>query len=940
MVPFKVNMKLLQLSALLLASLALTACTTAPIVDSNLGGGGVSSASTETAGVFKPYTRPPNRLFGLMQEQGSLDAVPDVAPMIDYQQQRMRTRSLLKLAPSWESLGPDSNLGRIIDIAFHPTNANILYVASPGGGVYKSVDGGVSFTKLTALPYQPVNSIAIDPLNPNTVYFATGHYSGSGSDLLSMGVYKSIDAGATMTLLASTVPTTAATDWIRVTRVVAHPTVANRVFAGTFAGFLVSADGGATWSKVSNVPTYDVVIDPNDPTRVLCGRYDGSISYSSDMGQSFAEVRLVPPPAASTRIRTRTRFAKSTPGVVYASVDQNDGEIHKSTNGGQTWAQVSSPSHLSSQGFHTNVLWVSPTDSNHIIAGGIDLFRSTNGGVTFSQISSWQQNSTQTGANISPTTPHADHNASGNPPDYSETNQKFFVGTDGGLFQTNNAKTQGIIGWTKNGGALSITQFVGGAGKRVANVDTIVGGTQDNGTILSIGNQGWQQIAGGDGGFLVVDPIDSYVFGEFQNGVVFRYGPAGRRTICAGILDADPSDCGAGAALKLNFYSPLEMDSAGRLYLGGNSLWRSVNPKDAATWTSVKAVVTGNTASTTSSNYINAVSIQQSNPDLGVVGHNDGQIFRSTNLTSTTPTWSALTTAGLPVGRMIGAILVDPEDAKRIYVGYTGYNANNMWRSDDGGMTWNNISAGLPPGSIFAISRHPLQKDRLFVGTIWGSYGSNDAGRTWPAANDGPVATRISRLFWLGNDVLVAATFGNGMFRASVPATIVTPPNTVVEYYNPVLDNYFVTADPVEQAAVDAGAAGAEWRRTGATFKAGGASQVCRFYGNGRANPAAGGIYGPNSHFYTADTAECAGLKAAQDPNAKSWFFESNDFNTTPATNRTCPLALVPVYRAYNNGFARGVDSNHRITSSLVAITEVVAKGWSNEGIVMCAPAS
>ena len=235
-------MKLLPLSALLLASLVLSACTTAPLLDSKLAGGASNSTASETAGLFKPYMRPPNRLFGLMQEQGSLDAVPDVGPMIEYQQQRMRTRSLLKLAPSWESVGPDSNLGRIIDIAFHPTNANILYVASPGGGVYKSVDAGVSFTKLTALPYQPVNSIAIDPLNPNTIYFATGHFSGSGSDLLSMGVYKSTDAGATMTLLAPTVPTTTATDWIRVTRVVVHPTVANRVFAGTSLGFFVSAD--------------------------------------------------------------------------------------------------------------------------------------------------------------------------------------------------------------------------------------------------------------------------------------------------------------------------------------------------------------------------------------------------------------------------------------------------------------------------------------------------------------------------------------------------------------------------------------------------------------------------------------------------------------------------------------------------------------------------
>ena len=931
-------MKLLPLSAILLASLALSACTTAPLVDTTLAGGARSSTATETAGFSQLYMRPPNRLFGLMQEQGSLDAVPDVAPMVEYQQQRMKTRSLLKVAPAWEQLGPDNNLGRIIDIAFHPSNANILYVSSPGGGVYKSTDAGVSFAKLTALPYQPVNSIAIDPLNPNTIYFATGHFSGGGSDLLSMGVYKSTDAGATMTVLAPTIPTTTSTDWIRVTRVVAHPTVANRVLAGTSLGFFVSADGGVTWTKVSSVPTYDVVVDPNDPTRVLRGRYDGAISYSSNTGQSFADVRIVPP-STTVNIRTRIRFAKSTPGVVYASVDQNDGEIHKSTDGGQTWVQVSEPAHLSSQGFHTNVLWVSPTDSNHIIAGGVDLYRSTNGGVTFFQISSWQQNSTQAGANITPTTPHADHNASGNPPDYSEANQKFFVGTDGGLFQTNNAKTQGILGWTKNGGALSITQFVGAAGKRVAGVDTLVGGTQDNGTLLNIGNQGWQRIASGDGGFAVVDPTESYVFGEFQNGVVFRYGPAGLRTICAGILDADPSDCGAGASLKLNFYSPLELDSGGRLYLGGNSLWRTVNPKGAATWTSVKAEVAGSTAGTATRNYINAVSIQQSNPNLAIVGHNDGQLFRSTNLTSTTPTWTALPAAGLPTARVVGAILIDADDPNRIFVGYTGYNANNLWRSDDGGATWSNISAGLPPGSIYAITRHPLQKDRVFVGTIWGSYGSNDAGRTWPVANDGPAATRISRLGWLGNDVLVAGTFGNGMFRASVPATVVTPPNTVVEYYHPVLDNYFITADPVEQAAVDAGAAGAEWRRSGDTFKAGGGAQVCRFYGNARANPATGSIYGPNSHFYTADTAECSGLKAAQNPNAKSWFFESNDFNTTPSTNRTCPVGLVPVYRAYNNGFPRGVDSNHRITSNLAAILDVVAKGWINEGIVMCAPA-
>jgi len=159
----------------------------------------------------------------------------------------------------------------------------------------------------------------------------------------------------------------------------------------------------------------------------------------------------------------------------------------------------------------------------------------------------------------------------------------------------------------------------------------------------------------------------------------------------------------------------------------------------------------------------------------------------------------------------------------------------------------------------------------------------------------------------------------------------------VVEYYNPDLDNYFITADPVEQAFVDGGGVG-NWLRTGGAFATGGPSQVCRFSGNSATNPATGTFFGPNSHFYTADPAECALLKSQYVPNAKSWQFESNDFATTPAVNGACPSDLVPIYRAYNNGFARGVDSNHRITSSYAAYRQTVAAGSIGEGIVMCAP--
>ena len=204
---------------------------------------------------------------------------------------------------------------------------------------------------------------------------------------------------------------------------------------------------------------------------------------------------------------------------------------------------------------------------------------------------------------------------------------------------------------------------------------------------------------------------------------------------------------------------------------------------------------------------------------------------------------------------------------------------------------------------------------------------------SWVALQpDGKIVVAGRALNWAGSSGTVSLVLAR---YQGDPTTI----PTVVEYYNPDLDNFFITADPTEQAFVDSGAVG-RWQRTGNTFKAGGANLVCRFGGNSAINPATGIFFGPNSHFYTADFAECAGLKAIFDPAAKSWRFESNDFAITPAINGACSFNLVPIFRAYNNGFTRGIDSNHRITSNPAAIEEVVTRGWINEGVVMCAPVS
>ena len=172
---------------------------------------------------------------------------------------------------------------------------------------------------------------------------------------------------------------------------------------------------------------------------------------------------------------------------------------------------------------------------------------------------------------------------------------------------------------------------------------------------------------------------------------------------------------------------------------------------------------------------------------------------------------------------------------------------------------------------------------------------------------------------------LVSAFFGTG---TTVQASV-----QVVEFYNTKLDNYFISADANEAAAIDSGSAGPGWSRTGNSFKSGGNTPVCRFYGSQWP--------GPNSHFYTADPVECEKLKQMRVDTVATqqrWSFESLDFVSTPPSQGSCPAGTQAVYRAYNNGYARGVDSNHRITTSAAAIQQVVNRGWSNEGVVMCAP--
>ena len=254
----------------------------------------------------------------------------------------------------------------------------------------------------------------------------------------------------------------------------------------------------------------------------------------------------------------------------------------------------------------------------------------------------------------------------------------------------------------------------------------------------------------------------------------------------------------------------------------------------------------------------------------------------------------------------------------------------------------NKLTGGIPSlTSLPALKYFNLESNQL-TGTIPSLSGLTALVQFWVDFNQlsGPVPAPPASL-----PPYQSRLCGNNFISSGDPAIdaawktatngnwIVCQPGIVVEFYNTTLDHYFYAADPAEATAIDNGSAGPGWNRTGYTFKSGGRAQTCRFYGS--LSP------GPNSHFFTAIYLECASLRqiqAATPATEKRWNFEGNDFMTEVPTDGTCTTGTVPVYRAYNNGFTRNIDSNHRITSSLTAIQEVVNRGWKNEGVVMCAP--
>jgi hypothetical protein len=307
---------------------------------------------------------------------------------------------------------------------------------------------------------------------------------------------------------------------------------------------------------------------------------------------------------------------------------------------------------------------------------------------------------------------------------------------------------------------------------------------------------------------------------------------------------------------------------------------------------------------------------------------NQGGLYRSTDQGAS---WQPVTTTGLDGN--LWSIFVAPSNANRLYAGVTIANAHDtsyqdfIYRSDDAGATWTRVWRAMPDAYLWDLVIDPANSARIVAATktngteATGVYLSSDAGASWSGLDEGLDDRSIDDLALdpLNPGILYAST-PSGVFRAD----LADPPagnRWAIEYHHSRFDHYFVTADPDEIAALDAGAFEG-WARTHATFRVAPAtppeSPTCRFFGVG---------FGPlSSHFYTPYPDECATVKL--DPK---WVYEKLAFGLRlPNAQSGCVPGTVPLYRAWNRN--RDGAPNHRYAMDWPTFKAMLADGWQFEG--------
>ncbi len=704
--------------------------------------------------------------------------------------QTARRDPVLAAAP-WQLMGPSNVGGRVLDIAVDATQDDTLYIATAGGGVWKSTDAGLTYAPSWPINQsQSVGTIAVG--KDGTLYAGTGEAGPGGGSVTwgGTGIFRSKDRGKTW----QNVGLRGAGGFGRIVvdpknpKVVFAAATGNLFVPGGQRGLYRSKDGGSTWALVlrggnARTGAVDIAIDPRDPRRIFATTWDrvrypthrvyggpGSALWrSTDGGTTWR--RLAPTadtPAETGRISVS--IAPSDSKRVYAHVIATAGGhagFFRSDDGGDTWLPVDLASTIagnsSTYGWWFGRIFVDPADANRIFVPGVDLVESRDGGLT-----AIPHSNTTAGvaAGFTPVlNPHADQHAMLWHPRVAN---RVYLANDGGMYTS---RLNALPGTWVGGIAQGWTQHYS-VGVSRQQPGRVVSGLQDNLCQRSylVGGvtrpDAWTKYAlCGDGLQTLIHPTnDLVVFGCSQYGSCMRSDDGG---FSFRTLPARSSD-------RHGWWEVLQFDPTDPdvMYSGGNVLNRSVD--GGLTWTPISEDLSTDPEQKDEGGYqiygvITWVAASPTDPERIVVGTDEGLIWTTRDLGET---WTRARAPKVTAKAWVTRVAFDPKDANVLYATYSGYRSGSsrahVMRSADFGRTWRDISGNLPAAPVNELIT--VGSGTLLVGTDVGVYLSRDVGRTWLAVGKGlPMAPIMDLEFDRASDTLTAATFGRGVMRVTLP---------------------------------------------------------------------------------------------------------------------------------------------------------------------------
>jgi len=724
----------------------------------------------------------------------------------------------------WRSIGPASAGGRITDVRGLDTDFRFALVAAASGGVWKTDNAGTTWTPIfDHYGASSIGAVAIFQKDPKILWVGTGEANNRNSVEWGDGIYKSIDGGETFR-------NSGLKDTFQIARVVTHPTDPDTVYVAAIGnlwgytgdrGVFKTVDGGKTWQKLAGglpadgkTGATDLVMDPGNPEVLYAAFYqrlrrpwrfdsggpNGGIFKTADGGRSWKKLTNGLPDGPTGRIGLDVY--RKNPKVVMAIVEHGfqcgggrgaaapspecadmtklGTGVYRSEDGGESWKYLN---RYNNRPFYYSQIRINPSDDQLVYVLATAFMWSRDGGKTLTQAQA-------------PFGPNYDHHAMWIDPSNKD---RFYLGKDKGLTLTHDHGRSFI--YFDN---LPVAQFYKVAAD-MRDPYAIYGGLQDNGAIgmmgftrdvLGIRNDSSWKMHWDDGQYVAVDPADwRTVYSEGTQGTFRVMDPIGhtdtpRRASPRNIVNfkeatgKDPDAPDAASVLRTNWTTPfiISPHDPKVLYYGTNRLlrtddkgvtWRIVSPDLSRNDPDKNDKGTGGITpdETGAESYGTLYTVSESPVQKGLIwaGTDDGNVWVTRD---GGVNWTEVDAAipAVPKGLWVSRVVASVVDANTAYVSFDGHRSDNratwLFRTSDGGRTWQNLSGGLAANQpVYVIEEDAKNPDLLFVGTEFGLQVSLDRGRTWQPMMNGLATVAVYDVVIHPRDRdVILGTHGHGIY--------------------------------------------------------------------------------------------------------------------------------------------------------------------------------